>query len=174
MEDKKLLEQYKHLIKKLAQKVCKNDADFDDLVNIGKEKFLEVYSKFNPSNNCGMITYTRKRILGAMRDELKKRNWFRRSKSGFHMVYLEDVPPPLLIHSGLIIDIEQKVLENESLNIVVEKLKKLPVSDQKILYLWYWEKFSIKEISEILDINETKCYYIHNKILKKLKKLLKR
>ncbi|EAH7652022.1 sigma-70 family RNA polymerase sigma factor, partial [Campylobacter jejuni] len=53
-----------------------------------------------------------------------------------------------------------------------EVLDDLKERDQLIIQLYYYEELSLKEISEILQISESRISQIHKKLLKKLRERL--
>ncbi|TEY04056.1 RNA polymerase sigma factor FliA [Campylobacter sp. US33a] len=57
----------------------------------------------------------------------------------------------------------------EKINAVLENLKE---RDQLIIQLYYYEELNLKEISEILDISESRISQIHKKLLKKIRERL--
>ncbi len=57
----------------------------------------------------------------------------------------------------------------EKINEILEDLKE---RDQLIIQLYYYEELNLKEISEILNISESRISQIHKKILKKLRERL--
>ena len=64
-------------------------------------------------------------------------------------------------------------IERESLlEKVSEVLSQLKEREQLIVQLYYYEELSLKEISEILDISESRISQIHKKLLKKLRERL--
>lgn len=62
---------------------------------------------------------------------------------------------------------KERVLEK--INEVLEDLKE---RDQLIIQLYYYEELNLKEISEVLDISESRISQIHKKILRKLRERL--
>ena len=64
-------------------------------------------------------------------------------------------------------------IERESLlEKVSEVLSQLKEREQLIVQLYYYEELSLKDISEILDISESRISQIHKKLLKKLRERL--
>ncbi|HEG3156191.1 TPA: sigma-70 family RNA polymerase sigma factor, partial [Campylobacter jejuni] len=60
----------------------------------------------------------------------------------------------------------------ELLEKIHEVLDDLKERDQLIIQLYYYEELSLKEISEILQISESRISQIHKKLLKKLRERL--
>ncbi len=68
---------------------------------------------------------------------------------------------------------EDKTLERIEKDFLLEKinetLKNLDEREQLILQLYYYEELSLKEISVILDISESRISQIHKRLIKKLR-----
>ncbi len=57
--------------------------------------------------------------------------------------------------------------------IIDEAVELLNDKEQKLLYLLYWEGYSIKEVSQIFNVPLASIYTLRSRIFKKLKNLLK-
>lgn len=57
--------------------------------------------------------------------------------------------------------------------IIEEAIELLNDKEQKLLYLIYWEGYTIKEISQMNNVPQASIYTLRSRIFKKLKKLLK-
>ncbi|EHM9425989.1 sigma-70 family RNA polymerase sigma factor, partial [Campylobacter jejuni] len=66
----------------------------------------------------------------------------------------------------------EKIEKEELLEKIHEVLDDLKERDQLIIQLYYYEELSLKEISEILQISESRISQIHKKLLKKLRERL--
>ena len=66
-------------------------------------------------------------------------------------------------------DIEKKVEEEELISIITKILRDFSERDQMIIQLYYFEELTLKEISEILDITESRISQIHKEIIRKIK-----
>jgi len=66
-------------------------------------------------------------------------------------------------------DVEKNREEEELIDLIKEELKKLPKREQMIIQLYYFEELSLKEISEILDITESRISQIHKEIIMKIR-----
>jgi len=72
-------------------------------------------------------------------------------------------------------DIQKKVEEEELVEIIKKELKNMSEREQIIIQLYYFEELSLKEISEIIDITESRISQIHKTIIRKIReKLTKR
>ncbi|EAK7235954.1 RNA polymerase sigma factor FliA [Campylobacter upsaliensis] len=66
----------------------------------------------------------------------------------------------------------EKIERGELLEHINEILDTLKERDQLIIQLYYYEELSLKEISEILNVSESRISQIHKKLLKKLRERL--
>lgn len=67
----------------------------------------------------------------------------------------------------------EKVVEKEELKgMLVEALKALTENESKVITLYYYEELTLKEISRILEVSESRISQLHTKALQKIKKQL--
>jgi len=67
----------------------------------------------------------------------------------------------------------EEVLEKGELKqMLAEALETLTEKEQKVVLLYYYEDLTLKEISNILDVSESRVSQLHTKALQKLKKKL--
>lgn len=66
----------------------------------------------------------------------------------------------------------EKIERGELLEHINKILDTLKERDQLIIQLYYYEELSLKEISEILNVSESRISQIHKKLLKKLRERL--
>lgn len=67
---------------------------------------------------------------------------------------------------------ELHFLKRESKQLLVAALAKLPQREQQLLYLYYQEELTLKEIGYVLDLSESQVSRTHKKALSTLQKLL--
>jgi len=70
-------------------------------------------------------------------------------------------------------NVSKKIEQEELIEKIKEILKTLSKKEQLIIQLYYFEELSLKEISEILQISESRVSQIHKKVIKKLRESLK-
>lgn len=74
----KMVEAYFPLVKSIAGELCAAtpaNIEFDDLVSTGVMGLISAIENFDPKRNVRFSTYSRRRIKGAMLDELRKLDW---------------------------------------------------------------------------------------------------
>ena len=70
-------------------------------------------------------------------------------------------------------DVSKKVEQEELIEKIEEILEELGEKEQLIIQLYYFEEMSLKEISEILGITESRVSQIHKNVIKRLRERLK-
>lgn len=64
----------------------------------------------------------------------------------------------------------EKALEKQELKeMLVEALKTLTENEQKVITFYYYEELTLKEISQILSVSESRVSQLHTKALQKIK-----
>lgn len=137
LEDKNLVKLYQRNVSSVY-KMCyiylKNTADAEDAVQSVFLKFLQAGVSFNDQDHekAWFITTTR----NYCKDVLK--SWWRRQR-----IDLETLPE--------IVSQDDTEREKE----IIISLMSLPEKYKSVLHLYYLENYSVKEIAELLKINES-------------------
>lgn len=66
--------------------------------------------------------------------------------------------------------VEAQIEEEELVSIITKILSELNERDQLIVQLYYFEELNLREISEILQISESRISQIHKEIIKKIRR----
>lgn len=67
----------------------------------------------------------------------------------------------------------EKVVQKQELKeMLVEALKTLTENEQKVITFYYYEELTLKEISQILSVSESRVSQLHTKALQKIKNQL--
>ncbi|MCM1134813.1 MAG: FliA/WhiG family RNA polymerase sigma factor [Clostridium sp.] len=68
-------------------------------------------------------------------------------------------------------DSPEEVIEKEELKRVLEKaLELLTEKEKKVIFLYYYEDLTLKEISNILEVSESRISQLHTRALQKMRK----
>ncbi|MDO4965338.1 MAG: FliA/WhiG family RNA polymerase sigma factor [Lachnospiraceae bacterium] len=71
------------------------------------------------------------------------------------------------------VDRPEEAIEKEELKkMLAEALTQLTEKEQKVILLYYYEELTLKEISNILDVSESRVSQLHTKALNKMKQKL--
>ncbi len=62
---------------------------------------------------------------------------------------------------------EQVVDRQETKRILAEAIDKLTEKEQKVIALYYFEELTLKEISNVLEVSESRVSQLHTKALKR-------
>jgi RNA polymerase sigma factor for flagellar operon FliA len=67
-------------------------------------------------------------------------------------------------------DQPDKILErNELKELIVHSLETLTEKEKRVIILYYYEELTLKEISKILEVSESRISQLHTKALQKMK-----
>ncbi|MEO1927388.1 MAG: RNA polymerase sigma factor FliA [Nautiliaceae bacterium] len=69
-------------------------------------------------------------------------------------------------------NVSKEIEEEELIEAVKKTLSKMSEKEQLVIQLYYFEELSLKEISEILGVTESRISQIHKKVIKKLREEL--
>ena len=68
-----------------------------------------------------------------------------------------------------------KTLEDkEKLEILAEAIEKLKDKDKLILNLYYYEKLTLKEIGQILEVSESRVCQLHSRAIRNLRAVMQK
>mgnify|MGYP004575362375 FL=1 len=67
---------------------------------------------------------------------------------------------------------EDAVAEEELKRVLAQSLEVLTEKEQKVITLYYYENLTLKEISNILEVSESRVSQLHTKALTKMKKVM--
>ena len=65
---------------------------------------------------------------------------------------------------------EESVQEEELKKVLMESLELLTEKEKKVILLYYYEDLTLKEISSILEVSESRVSQLHTKALLKMRK----
>jgi RNA polymerase sigma factor for flagellar operon FliA len=69
-------------------------------------------------------------------------------------------------------NVSKKVEMEELIDIIKKVLKEMNEKEQLVIQLYYFEELSLKEISEILNVSESRISQIHSNAIRKIRKKL--
>jgi len=69
-------------------------------------------------------------------------------------------------------NISKKVETEELIDIIKKVLKDMSEKEQLVIQLYYFEELSLKEISEVLEVSESRISQIHSSAIRKIRKKL--
>lgn len=86
--------------------------------------------------------------------------------------YLEQGTEPAMDagHNSHFVQPEDAVAEQELKQVLEESLDTLTEKERKVILLYYYEELTLKEISSVLEVSESRISQLHTKALMKMKK----
>jgi RNA polymerase sigma factor for flagellar operon FliA len=70
-------------------------------------------------------------------------------------------------------DMPEKAMEKEEMKkVLIETLERLTENEKKVITLYYYEDLTLKEISHILEVSESRVSQLHTKALQKMRQRL--
>jgi RNA polymerase sigma factor for flagellar operon FliA len=156
--------EYLPAVKNLAYRMKSRlplSVDFDDLVAVATEELIKVSRRYDPKQNDNFWGYARRRVEGAMLDYLRSLDIVSRGNRKI----IKDIEKE-------IDNINKKIEEEELIEIIKKELYKMDKREQMVIQLYYFEELSLREISEILDISESKISQIHKSVVRKIRENL--
>ena len=196
----KLIIEYSPLVKLVAGRLSMYlgyNVEYDDLVSYGIFGLIDAIDKFDLGKEVKFETYASLRIRGTILDQIRKMDWIPRTvrqkqkkideaikqvemRTGkvTNVVslneYLEQGAEPVMDarRNSHFIQPEDKVEEEELKQKLEESLEVLTEKERKVILLYYYEDLTLKEISSILEVSESRISQLHTKALLKMRKKL--
>lgn len=165
-----LLKKYYHKIWFKAKKACSKSRDIDDYLNEGLLCFYESITSY--VDNSKFSTYLSKMLTNRLINYkvLQERKKYSILNEAFLIDNYEEIPAKNLKDSNL--DPELIIEENENYQILKNRIISSLNPNEEIILNLIEQNFTIKEISNIMDIKNQKVYNIINKIRLKVSKIM--
>lgn len=69
---------------------------------------------------------------------------------------------------------EESLEYKEKLEVLSEAIEKLKEKDKLILKLYYYEKFTLKEIGQVLEVSESRVCQLHSRAIRNLREIMQK
>lgn len=144
-----ILEECGSWIARTAARLCQRMpwADYDDLVQEGMLKALELRGKFSLHYGVSFLSFIRPRVHGSMIDLLRRQGSLNRRDERAAHEHTDSEEPGLL----------DVLVAVENLNAVTAAIESLPDMERTVIALFYLEEMNNREIAAILNISEPKA-----------------
>ncbi|WP_316572930.1 RNA polymerase sigma factor [Neobacillus sp. YIM B06451] len=153
---RQLFNDYKTYIYRTALLLTHSKPLADDVV---QETFIRVFNKYHTYNNEKPIKpWIYKITINVVRNILRKQKW---------LSYVGQMPEEKNFESP-----EDKYYENEVKSELRKEINKLSLKSREVIILHFYNQFTLKEVSDILDIPLGTCKSRLNTGLKGLRKQL--
>ena len=83
-----------------------------------------------------------------------------------------DIPEDANNRSSGFIKPEESIEKEELKKMLAESLESLTDKEKKVILLYYYEELTLKEISEVLEVSESRVSQLHTKALQKMREKL--
>ena len=69
---------------------------------------------------------------------------------------------------------EESLEYKEKLEVLSEAIERLKEKDKLILKLYYYEKFTLKEIGQVLEVSESRVCQLHSRAIRNLREIMQK
>jgi len=154
---------------------------FDEIQSYAFTGLLEAIERYDPARNDSFEGYAAKRIKGAVYDELRHFDfvprWAKENRF-IEMQSIEEIRDAEMISSDssqsytdqnmqqpdFAPDVDEKIF-------IAELLKKLSKFERKVIYLYYWQGLTMKEIGQSVGYTEGGISIVLKRAIDRLKKM---
>ena len=172
-------------------------ADSDDLLGAALLGLAESLDRYDPTQNASLKTYAKKRMVGAIKDELRRQdplsrgqrkkkqleelsgdtalepkekeemNRLRLLSSNSRPLHLDETPPPQSMVERSCP--EELCHKNRIRSLIKEHLGRLGSRDRKILDMLYFQGLSTVEVGQRLGLSQSRISQIRSACLQRLR-----
>jgi RNA polymerase sigma factor for flagellar operon FliA len=190
----------KRIVQRIAVHLPAN-VETDDLLNAGIIGLIQAAERYDPTMDNKFITYAVFRIKGAVLSELRSRDFLSKSNeevaedlglsldefnrirktSSISFISFDEIgytskeDQKSLMRYLINNDTEDALTLtrlNEIEKAIAEAIGALAEKERKVISLYYWEEFTMKEIGKTLDITESRVSQIHSQAIGRLRRKL--
>ena len=191
----KIILEYAPLVKMVAGRLSMYlgyNVEYEDLVSYGIFGLIDAIDKFDALKDVKFETYASLRIRGAILDQIRKMDWIPRTirqkqkkidtaiREITNVISLNEfleqgseIPNDNNFNRKAQFDEPEAVIERDELKrILAGALELLTEKERKVIVLYYYEDLTLKEISSILEVSESRTSQLHTRALQKMKSKL--
>ena len=165
--DNDFVDKYLNLVRKIAHSFKSTGLEFDDLVQEGLIGLYEAHKKFDEKRGATFITFAthciKNRILAYIKQE-QKHSAAEISDFNFVERISDQQEITKISHPQCNVD-TQNPQNHPSLNFP----ENMPILEKQIIALYFIEKKTLYQISEILEISREKARQLKNKAMRRYK-----
>lgn len=146
---------YNETHRDILKYIVLNCYNLEDAKDILQSTYLEVYKKIDVVND-------KKYIVGIAKNKIKR---FYRFKYKIKNMFLYNEEISTIDNVSSDYNLEESIFMKYDVDLVWKLISKKPAVMSKVIYLYYYEGYTIKEISSILNISESNVkHYIYRTI----------
>lgn len=157
---KKFDKLYKETYKDVSTYIVINCSNLEDAKDIIQSTYMEVFKKIDKIDNKNYI-------IGIARNKLNKFYRFN-YKAKIISLFSEKEDLSLIDTIPDDFDLEKVVITKYDIDRVWKFIKKKRNIVSKVIYLYYYQEYTIKEISNVLDISESNVKHYLYRTIKEL------
>ena len=182
-----LIIEYAQLVRLVAGRLSMylgHNVEYDDLVSYGIFGLIDAIDKFNLEKNVKFETYASLRIRGAILDQIRKMDWIPRTVRQ-RQRKIDEAIKNIELRTGKTAndaDLAKELsISEDELCFCLSQIKKtffvlaldnLTEKERRVIELYYYEDLTLKEISNILEVSESRVSQLHTKGLIKMRKVM--
>ena len=169
------------------------NVEYDDLVGYGIFGLIDAIDKYDAKKDVKFETYASLRIRGSILDQIRKMDWIPRTVRQ-KQKKLDEAVKQIEMRTGKNASDEEIALEigisedeltvwqsqlkvtnvvslnDELKQVLKDTLELLTEKERKVIELYYYEELTLKEISKVLEVTESRISQLHTKALLKMRK----
>ena len=183
-----LIMEYVSLVKLVAGRLAiylGANVEYDDLVSYGIFGLIDAIDKFDYGKGIKFETYARlkgpnysdadmAKELGISEEEydtwMQQTNVTNISSLDDFMEQGNDVKAPAYHGTG--VNPEDRILKEELKTQLTEALSMLTEKEKTVVLLYYYEDLTLKEISRVMEVSESRISQLHSKALTKMRRCM--
>lgn len=147
--------------------------EMSDLIQAGNVGLLKAANSFEVSHGAPLAGYAKFRIRGEMLDMVRRYGAGDRSgglvQSSDRTGSDSEAPIPAPPESSP----QSSVMRQQRSEIIWEELQRLPARDRTVIRLRYSREMTLRQIGEMLHVNESRACQLHQGALTRLKRALR-
>ena len=192
-----IIVEYAPLVKIIAGRLSiylGNNVEYDDLVGYGVFGLIDAIDKYDAGKDVKFETYASLRIRGSILDQIRRMDsatdellceeleissdelmvWQSQLNITNLMSlneFMEQGSEPAMdtVGNSHFIQPEDEVSQEELKEKLSEALSLLTEKERKVILLYYYEELTLKEISAIMEVSESRVSQLHTKALNKMR-----
>jgi RNA polymerase sigma factor (sigma-70 family) len=156
---------YINLVKFIANKYivkCPSNIELGDLYSAGTIGLIDAIGKFDSSKENKFTTYASHRILGAMKDEVRKIRGIPRYASGLKFVPFDNFQVANNAHDDMVSRLENIEFLRKNCNNITKR-------EMKLLKFYFFCDLSCSEIGKKLGVTDVRIWQILKRTLAKIR-----
>jgi len=165
-----IINRFKGLIYRTCREIYIKGYDTEDLLQIGYTTLIKAVHKFDLSKNKNFTAYASSAIKNNFYYEIRQKSRYNVESS-----LNKELEEGIEFIDNLVSEenLDEKILHREDISSLHKALKLLSPEERNLIDYVYFKHGKLKEYSRLKNMNYVTCAKFKERILKKLKKLMK-